>query len=174
MPEDSQGPDGISPESPGSPGSKPLDSKAAPGAEVSSTAPPTHKPATPGAASQPTEPAAKADPVAANPAEAANVDAPKVEAPKAAAPAAPKPPVAKPAAKPEGPKPLPWESELVTRLRAQYGSGLKEASTYVGQKYLVVDSSIVYEVLLQMNHDERFDYCVDITAVHYPTRERRL
>ena len=42
----------------------------------------------------------------------------------------------------------------------------------MGQKYFVVDSSIVYEILLRMRDDELFDYCVDITAVHYPKRER--
>jgi NADH-quinone oxidoreductase subunit C len=96
---------------------------------------------------------------------------PAAAAPKPAAPAA-----AKPAAppKPEGPKPEPWESELVTRLRGQYGSGIKEASTYVGQKYLVVDSSILYEILLRMRDEELFDYCVDITAVHYPKREAQF
>ena len=44
----------------------------------------------------------------------------------------------------------------------------------MGQKYLVVDSSIVYEILLHMRHDELFDYCVDITAVHYPKREAQF
>ncbi len=96
----------------------------------------------------------------------------KPTAPAAAKPAAPA--AAKPAPKPEGPKPEPWEAELVTRLRSQYGSGVKEASTYLGQKYLVVDSSIVYEILLHMRHDELFDYCVDITAVHYPKREAQF
>ena len=90
----------------------------------------------------------------------------KPAAPAAAKPAAP--------AKPEGPKPEPWESELVTRLRSQYGSGIKEASTYMGQKYFVVESSIVYEILLRMRDDELFDYCVDITAVHYPKREAQF
>jgi NADH-quinone oxidoreductase subunit C len=89
-------------------------------------------------------------------------------APKPAAAAAAKP-TSPP--KPEGPKPEPWEAEIVTRLRSQYGSGIKEASTYLGQKYLVVDSSILYETLLSMRDDELFDYCVDITAVHYPKRD---
>jgi NADH-quinone oxidoreductase subunit C len=95
---------------------------------------------------------------------------------KAAAPAAAKPaaPAAKPAPKPEGPKPEPWDSDLSTRLRSQYGSGIREASTYLGQKYLVVDSTIVYEILLSMRNDELFDYCVDITAVHYPKREEQF
>ena len=90
-----------------------------------------------------------------------------------AAAAKPAAPAAKPAApaKPEGPKPEPWDSELVRRLKAQYGSGIREASTYLGQKYLVVDSSIVYEILLRMRDEELFDYLVDVTAVHYPKRE---
>src|SRR5271157_2399532 len=112
------------------------------------------------------------------PAEAAapqsNTPVAKAETPVAAKPAAPA--AAKPAAppKPEGPKVEPWESELVTRLRHQYGSGIKEASTYLGQKYFVVDSSILYEILLRMRDDQLFDYCVDITAVHYPKREAQF
>ena len=93
---------------------------------------------------------------------------------KPTAPAAAKPAAAKPAPKPEGPKPEPWEAELVTRLRSQYGSGIEEASTYLGQKYLVVDNSLVYEILVRMRDDELFDYCVDITAVHYPKREAQF
>jgi NADH-quinone oxidoreductase subunit C len=152
--------------------------------------PPASKPAEP-AASQPDTSAAKTGvPAAAKPAEASTVapasaakpadagptsgenPAPagaKPVAPASAKPAAP--PAAKPAPKPEGPKPEPWESDLTARLRRKYGSGLKEASTYLGQKYLVVDSSILYEILLLMRDDEIFDYCVDITAVHYPKRE---
>ena len=37
---------------------------------------------------------------------------------------------------------------------------------------MVVDSAICYEVLRRMREDEQFDYCVDITAVHYPKREQ--
>ncbi|HYG98171.1 MAG TPA: NADH-quinone oxidoreductase subunit C [Terriglobales bacterium] len=111
-------------------------------------------------------------------------DAAKTAAPtaaKPAAPAAPKPaapgaPAAKPAApaKPAGPAPTPWASELVARFKARYGSGIKEASTYMGQNYLVVDESIVMEVLRYLCDDEQFDYCVDITAVHYPKREKQF
>jgi NADH-quinone oxidoreductase subunit C len=107
---------------------------------------------------------------------ASNPAAPTSEGKPAAPAAAAKPtaPPAKPTPKPEGPKPEPWDSDLVRKLKAQYGSGIKEASTYVGQKYLVVDSSIVYEILLRMHDDELFDYCVDITAVHYPGREQQF
>jgi NADH-quinone oxidoreductase subunit C len=95
----------------------------------------------------------------------------KTDASAAAKPAAP---AAKPAPKPEAPKPEPWDSDLVRMLKAQYGSGIREASTYVRQKYLVVDSSIAYEILLRMRDDELFDYLVDVTAVHYPKREAQF
>src|SRR5271166_2220910 len=114
-------------------------------------------------------PAEKAATPVESPPQAPSAPAAKPDAPVAAKPAEPTAP-----AKPEGPKPEPWESELVTRLRRQYGSGITEASTYVGQKYLVVDSAILYEILLLMRDDELFDYCVDITAVHYPKREAQF
>lgn len=60
---------------------------------------------------------------------------------------------------------------MIAVLKRRFGSGIREASTYVGQKYMVVDPSIVYEVLQLLNEDEQFDYCVDITAVHYPKRD---
>ncbi len=76
------------------------------------------------------------------------------------------------AAKPAGPGPEPWTSPLVTKLKARYGSGVREAATDRGQNYLVLDSSITHEILCILCEQEEFDYCVDITAVHYPKREK--
>jgi len=67
---------------------------------------------------------------------------------------------------------MPWESELVARFKRQYGSGIREAHTYLGQKYMVVEASIVAEVLQILRDEEQFDYCVDITALHHPQREK--
>jgi NADH-quinone oxidoreductase subunit C len=92
----------------------------------------------------------------------------KPAAPPAAGAAPPKP--AAPA-KPAGPVPTPWEHARVAKLKQQYGSGVREASTYLGQHYIVVDKSIVHEVLRLLRDDEQFDYLVDVTAVHYPKRE---
>jgi NADH-quinone oxidoreductase subunit C len=94
--------------------------------------------------------------------------------------AAQKPPAAqapeKPAApaKPAGPQPIPWESPLVTKLKRQYGSGIREANTYLGQNYFVLDASIINEILQVLRNEEQFDYCVDITALHYPNREKQF
>jgi NADH-quinone oxidoreductase subunit C len=76
------------------------------------------------------------------------------------------------AAPPAGPQSLPWTSPLVTKLKSRYGSGIREASTYVGQNCLLLDSSVTHEILSILCHEEEFDYCVDITAVHYPKREK--
>ena len=89
---------------------------------------------------------------------------------KPAAAAAPPKPAAP--AKPAGPVPQPWESEMVTRLRNRYGSGI-DPKNYLGQNYMIADPSIVYELLQVMRDEEQFDYCVDVTAVHYPQRKEK-
>jgi NADH-quinone oxidoreductase subunit C len=38
---------------------------------------------------------------------------------------------------------------------------------------MVVDRSLIPE-LLQLLREEQFDYCVDITAVHYPKRDKQF
>ena len=99
---------------------------------------------------------------------------PTAEKPAAAAPAKAAVP-AKPAApaKAAGPVPLPWTSPLVEKYRSQYGSGL-DAETYLGQNYLAVDRSLIPDILRLLRDEELFDYCVDITAVHYPKREKQF
>ena len=63
---------------------------------------------------------------------------------------------------------------MISRLRGQHGSGLRETNTYLGQKYIVADSSLIPELLQVLRDQEQFDYCVDITAVHYPDREKQF
>jgi NADH-quinone oxidoreductase subunit C len=63
---------------------------------------------------------------------------------------------------------------MISRLRAQHGSGLRETVTYLGQKYIVADPSLIPEMLQVLRDQEHFDYCVDITAVHYPDREKQF
>jgi NADH-quinone oxidoreductase subunit C len=90
--------------------------------------------------------------------------------PKPAAPAAGHAAPAKPA----GPVPIPWNSPMVAKLQGQYGSGIREVNSYLGQNYMVVEPSIVFELLQILRDREQFDYCVDITAVHYPQREKQF
>jgi NADH-quinone oxidoreductase subunit C len=98
--------------------------------------------------------------------------------PPPAAPAAPKPPAAaappKPAAAaPTGPVPLPWSSPLVEKYKGRFGSGL-DAQSYLGQNYFSVDRSRIPDFLKLLRDGDQFDYCVDITAVHYPKREKQF
>ena len=154
MSEENKGPDSVLPQPEGAkaPAEVPTLSKS----PADSTAGADAVKAAPTAEAKPTEVAKSASPAK----------------PVAPAAAAPKPPAAP--AKPAGPVPEPWESELVTQLRRQYGSGIEEALRYLGQTYLIVDQSILPEILRRMHDDEGFDYCVDITAVHYPKREQQF
>ena len=120
-------------------------------------APPTTKPDSPkpAAAGQPAPPAAA-----------------KPATPPAAGAGTP---AAKPAAppKPTGPTPAPWDSPLVAKYKREYGSGVN-AFTFIGQNYLEVDRSLIPDILRLLRDDEQFDYCVDITAVHFPKREKQF
>jgi NADH-quinone oxidoreductase subunit C len=110
------------------------------------------------------------------------VPAGEVPVAKPAAPVAEKPAAAAPAAKPAAPAPppkapvpvpVPWDSPMVTKLKTAYGSGI-EPLTYLGQNYMVVDRSLIPEILQVLRNEEQFDYCVDITAVHYPKRDKQF
>jgi NADH-quinone oxidoreductase subunit C len=108
---------------------------------------------------------ASAPPTPAKPA----VAAPAASAAKPAAPAAAHAAPAKPA----GPVPTPWDSPMVAKFKRQYGSGV-EPLTHLGQNYMLVDRSLIPEILQILHNEEQFDYCVDLTAVHYPQREKQF
>jgi NADH-quinone oxidoreductase subunit C len=183
-------PDEIQPIGASSPAEKPAEeNKAAP--STASTSPAAELPAAP-AEAKPANPEAPKQPTADKPVTAvekpaAAVPVAKPNAPAAAQPgsavagaakpavaagAAAKPPAAPP--KPPAPKTDPWESPLIEKLRQAYGSGLQEASTYMQQNYMVVDKSIAIDVLRDLRDQEQFDYCVDVTAVHYPKRDEQF
>jgi NADH-quinone oxidoreductase subunit C len=96
-------------------------------------------------------------------------------APKPAATAAGSTPAAKPAApaKAAAPAPVPWDSPMIAKFKGMYGSGI-ESLTYAGQNYMVVDRSLIPEILQVLRDEEQFNYCVDLTAVHYPKREKQF
>lgn len=80
--------------------------------------------------------------------------------------AAPKPPATMAAA--------PWESELTTRLKEQFGDAIAEFSTYLGQNFLAARPEAVVPILEFLKLEADFDYLVDITAVDYPKRPERF
>lgn len=62
---------------------------------------------------------------------------------------------------------------MVDKYKRRYGSGL-DALTYLGQNYFNVDRSLIPDFLRLLCKEEEFDYCVDITAIHYPKREKQF
>lgn len=62
---------------------------------------------------------------------------------------------------------------MVAKFKGQYGTGL-ESWTYLGQNYLIVDRALIPDILMLLRDGEQFDYCVDLTAAHYPTREKQF
>lgn len=62
---------------------------------------------------------------------------------------------------------------MIAKFKCEYGSGI-EPLTYLGQNYIVADRSLIPEILQRLCNEEQFDYCVDLTAVHYPKREKQF
>ena len=85
--------------------------------------------------------------------------------PKPAAPA-PKPPATMAAA--------PWDSELARDLKENFAGEISEASTYLGQNFIVVKPEAAIPVLEYLRLEADFDYLVDITAVDWPKRAERF
>jgi NADH-quinone oxidoreductase subunit C len=135
--------------------------------------PTADKPAVPGGVKATASGSVQSDPKTP-PEKPASTPATTPPAPAVATPASP--PAPKPAAapaKPAAPTPVPWDSPMIAKLKGCYGSGI-EPLTYAGQNYMVVDRSLIPEILQVLRNEEQFDYCVDITAVHYPKREKQF
>ncbi len=92
-------------------------------------------------------------------------DAAKAAPPKPAA-AAPKPPATMAA--------TPWDSDLARELKERFGERISEASTYLGQNFVVVKPEAAVSVLDYLKLEADFDYLVDITAVDWPKRAERF
>jgi NADH-quinone oxidoreductase subunit C len=94
-------------------------------------------------------------------------------------PSSPPAPPSKPAAA-VPPKPpavmaaIPWDSDLSRDLKARFGGRMSEASTYLGQNFIVADAGSVISILEYLKLEVDFDYLVDVTAVDWPKREARF
>jgi NADH-quinone oxidoreductase subunit C len=98
---------------------------------------------------------------------------PAAEPPKAA----PAKPAAAAHAPPKAPAAMaatPWEGELPSRLKEQFGDQITACSTYLGQNFLVAKPDAVIPILEFLKLEADFDYLVDITAVDYPARAERF
>ncbi|MBZ5621379.1 MAG: NADH-quinone oxidoreductase subunit C [Acidobacteriia bacterium] len=68
----------------------------------------------------------------------------------------------------------PWDSELAREVKERFGDRIKEASTYLGQNFVVTKPDSAIPVLEFLKLEADFDYLVDITAVDWPKRAERF
>ena len=133
--------------------------------------PSADKPTVPGGVKATDSGSVQSDPKSPPPTPSASAPVPPKAATQAPVAAAATKPAA--AAKPPAPTPIPWDSPMVAKLKSSYGSGI-ESMSYLGQNYMLVDRALIPEILQVLRNDEQFDFCVDITAVHYPQREKQF
>jgi NADH-quinone oxidoreductase subunit C len=124
----------------------------------------------------PTPPESDKKPAVGTPTQTAQPPSPKENPSVTSTPKTPPPPAgSKPTEahaappKPTGPAATPWDSPMVEKLKRQFGSGL-QSLTYLQQNYMEVDRTLIPEILQVLRDQEQFDYCVDLTAAHYPER----
>ena len=94
-----------------------------------------------------------------------------------AAQAAPPKPAAAHAAPPKPPATMAataWDSELSRELREGFGDRIAEASTYLGQNFVVVRPDAAIPILEYLKLEAGFDFLVDVTAVDWPKRAERF
>jgi NADH-quinone oxidoreductase subunit C len=94
-----------------------------------------------------------------------------------AAHAAPPKPAAAHAAPPKPPATMAataWDSELSRELREGFGDRIAEASTYLGQNFVVVRPDAAIPILEYLKLEAGFDFLVDVTAVDWPKRAERF
>ena len=68
----------------------------------------------------------------------------------------------------------PWDSELAREVKERFGERVTEASTYLGQNFIVTKPEAAIPVLEYLKLEADFDYLVDITAVDWPKRPDRF
>jgi len=85
----------------------------------------------------------------------------------------PKPVVKKPVVKkPTIMETVPWEGPLVDALKGRFGEKISLFGTYREQDFIEADISAAYEIVEFLKNEEAFDYLVDLTAVHWPKKEK--
>jgi NADH-quinone oxidoreductase subunit C len=68
----------------------------------------------------------------------------------------------------------PWEGDLAKELQERFADRITQASTYLGQNFVVTKPDAAVPVLEYLKLEADFDYLVDITAVDWPKRAERF
>ena len=67
---------------------------------------------------------------------------------------------------------VPWEGPLVDALKGRFGEKISLFGTYRDQDFIEADISAAYGIVEFLKNEEAFDYLVDLTAVHWPKKEK--
>jgi NADH-quinone oxidoreductase subunit C len=68
----------------------------------------------------------------------------------------------------------PWESDLARDLKEHFAEAITEASSYLGQNFIVAKPDSVIPILEYLKLEADFDYLIDVTAVDWPKRSERF
>lgn len=68
----------------------------------------------------------------------------------------------------------PWEGGIPDALRERFGEGIEKTVVLGGQKLVVAAIGVAGEILAFLRDEHGFDYLVDVTAVHWPDRDRQF
>ena len=65
-----------------------------------------------------------------------------------------------------------WQDDLTDGIKAQFGDRVREFSSYRDQKFIVATPEATVPLIEYLKLEAGFDYLVDVTAVHWPKRDR--
>jgi NADH-quinone oxidoreductase subunit C len=68
----------------------------------------------------------------------------------------------------------PWDSDLAREIKERFGDRVTEASTYLGQNFVVCKPEAAIPLIEFLKLEADFDYLVDLTAVDWPKRAERF
>jgi NADH-quinone oxidoreductase subunit C len=68
----------------------------------------------------------------------------------------------------------PWEGSVPTALRERFGGAIVKTQLLGGQKLAIIDPGAVASILELLKNEHGFDYLVDVTAVHWPKKEKQF
>ena len=68
----------------------------------------------------------------------------------------------------------PWEGPLPTALKERFGDAIEKVQLLGGQKLVTGNIGAASGILEFLKTQHGFDYLVDVTAVHWPKKERQF
>lgn len=68
----------------------------------------------------------------------------------------------------------PWEGLVATSLRERFGDSVRKTQLLGGQKLAIVAIESVADILEMLKDEHGFDYLVDVTAVHWPKKDKQF